>query len=368
MEAIGQLTGGLAHDFNNLLTVIIGNLAALQQQHGEVAESRALIDPALQSARRGVQLIRRLLAFSRQQPLEPVSVDISRLIVELTTLIDRSLPESITISVVLAETPMHCLVDPGQLESALLNFALNARDAMPEGGRLCIAAEPVRLDDEANDFGVEVGDYIRFKVADNGSGMDAATLARAFEPFFTTKRLGLGSGLGLAMTLGFARQSGGGIRIDSQPGEGTTVQLVLPQVAPEAQALSGDSADGSEHRGHLVLLVEDDPAVRRVVRQQLMALGYPVIEADNGAQALQLADNVPDIALVLSDMVMPGGINGRQLIELVRQRRPHVGVVLMSGYAEGLGEQRDSKLLLLDKPFSNEELGAMLARAIGERT
>lgn len=371
MEAIGQLTGGLAHDFNNLLTVIIGNLAALQQQHGEVAESRALIDPALQSARRGVQLIRRLLAFSRQQPLEPVSVDISRLIVELTTLIDRSLPESIAISVVLAETPMHCLVDPGQLESALLNFALNARDAMPEGGRLCIAAEPVRLDDEADeakDFGVEPGDYIRFKIADNGSGMDAATLARAFEPFFTTKRLGLGSGLGLAMTLGFARQSGGGIRIDSKAGEGTTVQLVLPQVAPEVQALAGDAADGSEHRGHLVLLVEDDPAVRRVVRQQLVALGYPVIEADNGAQALQLADNVPDIALVLSDMVMPGGINGRQLIELVRQRRPHVGVVLMSGYAEGLGEQRDSKLLLLDKPFSNEELGVMLERAIGERT
>ncbi len=366
MDAIGQLTGGLAHDFNNLLTVVIGNLAALQERHGGDPEIREFTEPALQSARRGVQLIRRLQTFSRQQPLEPVAVDIARLIVELTTLIERSLPESIAISVLLAETPMHCLVDPGQLESALLNFALNARDAMPDGGRLRIAAAPLRLSpehDETAEFGVPAGDYIRFEVVDDGCGMDAATLARAFEPFFTTKQLGLGSGLGLAMTLGFARQSGGGIRIASAPGQGTTVQLVLPQCQPEAPAAAQEGEGAAGQAGELVLLVEDDPAVRRVVRQQLVGLGYVVIEADNGAQALQLADAVPDIALVLTDMVMPGGINGRQLIELVRQRRPGVGVVLMSGYAEGLGNREEGSLLLLDKPFSTRELADALQRA-----
>ncbi len=366
MEAIGQLTGGLAHDFNNLLTVIIGNLAALQEQHGDASRERTLIDPALQSARRGVQLIRRLLTFSRQQPLEPVAVDVSRLIVELTSLIERSLPESIEISVSLADAAMFCLVDPGQLESALLNFALNARDAMPDGGRLRISAEPVVLPAEAAaDFGIGGGHFIRFVVADNGCGMDAATQARAFEPFFTTKGLGVGSGLGLAMTLGFARQSGGGIRLSSAPGKGTEVQLVLPCSVPEPAPSASDESAAAERGEHLVLLVEDDPAVRQVVRQQLVSLGYPVIEADNGAQALQLADNVPDIALVLSDMVMPGGINGRQLIELVRQRRPSVGVVLMSGYAEGLG-RNEGELLRLDKPFSTDDLGVALQRALKE--
>jgi CheY-like chemotaxis protein len=261
---------------------------------------------------------------------------------------------------------MHCLVDPGQLESALLNFALNARDAMPDGGRLRISAVPVTFAaDSAEAAGLSVagGDYVRFEVADSGCGMDAATLARAFEPFFTTKQLGVGSGLGLAMTLGFARQSGGGIRIASAPGQGTTVELVLPQCAPEVPLAASGTAAGAGAGGCLVLLVEDDPAVRRVVRQQLVGLGYAVIEADNGAQALQLADAVPDIALVLTDMVMPGGLNGRQLIDLLRQRRPGVGVVLMSGYAEGLGSREDNPLVMLDKPFSAEELAEALQRA-----
>jgi PAS domain S-box-containing protein len=369
MDAIGQLTGGLAHDFNNLLTVVIGNLAALQERYGDEAGIREFTEPALQSARRGVQLIRRLQTFSRQQPLEPVPVDVTRLIVELTTLIERSLPESIEISVALSEAPMHCLVDPGQLESALLNFALNARDAMPDGGRLSISAAPTRLladSTEAAEFGVPAGEYIRFEVADTGCGMDAATLARAFEPFFTTKQLGIGSGLGLAMTQGFARQSGGGIRIDSAPGRGTTVQLVLPQCQPEAPAIAQEGVGAEGAGGQLVLLVEDNPEVRRVVRQQLVGLGYAVIEADNGAQALQLADAVPDISLLLTDMVMPGGVNGRQLIELVRQRRPGVGVILMSGYAEGLGSDEERTLLMLDKPFSTRELAEALLRAAKE--
>src|SRR5574343_1440401 len=215
MEAIGQLTGGLAHDFNNLLTVIIGNLAALQEHHGSTQGVDEFVSPALQSARRGVQLIKRLLTFSRQTPLEPQSVDIGTLIGSLTRLVRRSLPESISLS---SETPsaLYAQVDPGQLESALLNFALNARDAMPDGGRLHIAARGIELGVGAASFDVAPGEYVLIEVADNGSGMDAETLRRACEPFFTTKRFGLGSGLGLAMAYGFARQSGGGISIQSQ--------------------------------------------------------------------------------------------------------------------------------------------------------
>jgi PAS domain S-box-containing protein len=279
MEAIGQLTGGLAHDFNNLLTVIIGNLAALQDHRPEDDGVNEFVEPALQSARRGVQLIKRLLTFSRQQPLDPQAVDIGQLIGSLAKLVRRSLPESIAVSTDLSGAAVHALVDPGQLESALLNFALNSRDAMPGGGRLHIAARAVELSANASAFDVSPGQYVLIEVADNGSGMDAATLARACEPFFTTKRLGLGSGLGLAMAYGFAKQSGGGISIQSQPGQGTTVLMVLPLAAPEPDVEQpGDEAD-LPHGGELVLLVEDEPNVRRVVRQQLIDLGYPVIEA-----------------------------------------------------------------------------------------
>src|SRR5574343_198781 len=216
MEAIGQLTGGLAHDFNNLLTVIIGNLAALQDHRADDPAVNEFVEPALQSARRGVQLIKRLLTFSRQQPLAPEAVDIDRLISGLSKLVRRSLPENIAISTDLAGISIHALVDPAQLESALLNFALNARDAMPDGGRLHLAARGIELGAGAASFDVAPGEYVLIEVADNGSGMDAETLRRACEPFFTTKRFGLGSGLGLAMAYGFARQSGGGISIQSQ--------------------------------------------------------------------------------------------------------------------------------------------------------
>ena len=216
MEAIGQLTGGLAHDFNNLLTVVIGNLAALQDHRPDDAELQEFVEPALQSARRGVQLIKRLLTFSRQKPLEPQAVDIAKLIGDLARLVRRSLPESVSVSTDLAGAAIHALVDPGQLESALLNFALNARDAMPDGGQLHIAARPVELLANAAAFEVPPGRYAMLEVADNGVGMDAATLARVFEPFFTTKRFGLGSGLGLAMVYGFVKQSGGR-HLDSEP-------------------------------------------------------------------------------------------------------------------------------------------------------
>ncbi len=359
MEAIGQLTGGLAHDFNNLLTVVIGNLAALQDHRPDDPGVNEYVEPALQSARRGVQLIKRLLTFSRQQPLEPQTVDIGEMIGNLAKLVRRSLPESVVVSTDLSQASVHALVDPGQLESALLNFALNARDAMPEGGRLHIAARPVELTVGANAFDVAPGHYVLIEVADNGCGMDAATLARACEPFFTTKRFGLGSGLGLAMAYGFAKQSGGGIAIHSQPGQGTTVLLVLPQTSPTAI----DELPGAEqlpaNGGGLVLLVEDDPDVRRVVRQQLVDLGYPVIEAENGEQAMTMIEQIVDIAILLSDIVMPGGMNGRELARCASAARPGLHIVLMSGYHDEDGAST-LEFPLLAKPFARQDLARAL--------
>src|SRR5574343_1849148 len=363
MEAIGQLTGGLAHDFNNLLTVVIGNLAALQDHRPDDAELNEFVEPALQSARRGVQLIKRLLTFSRQQPLEPQVVDIGQLIGSLAKLMRRSLPESISLSTDLGGASIHTLVDPGQLESARLNFALNSRDAMPQGGRLHIAARAVELSTDAAAFDVAPGRYALIEVADNGCGMDTATLARAYEPFFTTKRIGLGSGLGLAMAHGFAQQSGGGISIQSQPGSGTTVLLVLPSVAARADEDQAGNEPALAHGGELVLLVEDNPDVRRVVRQQLIDLGYPVIEAENGSQAFEMIEQIADIAIVVSDIIMPGGINGRQLAELVQQHHPQIRIVLMSGYADEAEPAGAGDLPVLAKPFDRQDLARALLRA-----
>jgi PAS domain S-box-containing protein len=363
MEAIGQLTGGLAHDFNNLLTVVIGNLAALQDHRPNDAEINEFVTPALQSARRGVQLIKRLLTFSRQQPLEPQAVDIGRLTAGLSKLVRRSLPESIVVSTDLASGSVHALVDPGQLESALLNFALNARDAMPAGGRLHIAARAIELSSDAAAFDVAPGPYALIEVADNGCGMDAATLARVYEPFFTTKRFGLGSGLGLSMAYGFVKQSGGGIAIQSQTGQGTTVLMVLPLVAAEPD-IDPPAADALlAHGGELVLLVEDEPNVRRVVRQQLIDLGHPVIEAENGAQALEMIEQIPDIAIVVSDVIMPGGINGRQLAEQTLAGHPAMRIVLMSGYTDDGEEDTGNNLPILAKPFARQDLARALQRA-----
>jgi PAS domain S-box-containing protein len=367
MEAIGQLTGGLAHDFNNLLTVIIGNLAALQDQRPDDEGINDFVAPALHSARRGVQLIKRLLTFSRQQPLAPEAVDIAQLIGGLVKLIRRSLPETIIVSTDLAAADIHTLADPGQLESALLNFALNARDAMPDGGRLHIAARAVELAG-TNAFDAAPGRYAVIEVADSGCGMDAETLARACEPFFTTKRFGLGSGLGLAMAYGFARQSGGGMSLHSQPGQGTTVLLALPQIAADSEAPAEVADTIHANDGELVLLVEDDASVRRVVRQQLIDLGHPVLEADNGEQALEMLGQIADIAVLVSDVIMPGGINGRQLAEAALSRRPELRVVLISGYADDNPAATDSGTLpVLAKPFGRPELAGALHRTRQEQ-
>ena len=360
MEAVGQLTGGLAHDFNNLLTVIIGTLVALKEHRPNAAEVDEYIEPALQSARRGVQLIKRLLTFSRQQPLAPVSVDIGRLISDMSKLVRRSLPESITVSTDLPNASLHCQVDPGQLESALLNFVLNARDAMSEGGRLQISARPIELTIDAAAFEVPPGAYAMIEVVDNGCGMDAATLARAYEPFFTTKRFGLGTGLGLSMAYSLVKESGGGITIQSQIGKGTTVLLVLPLTVPEAELDHPQDDVALPHRGELVLLVEDELHVRRVVRQQLIDLGYPVIEAENASQALEMIAHIPDIAIVLSDVALSGGIDGRQLGKQITAGHPEIRILLMSGYSEGFTEDWPSDLPLLTKPFIQQDLACAL--------
>ncbi|MBI2316697.1 MAG: PAS-domain containing protein [Betaproteobacteria bacterium] len=365
MEAVGRLSGGLAHDFNNLLTVVIGNLVRLQELLAGTSALDEYLTPALTASRRGADLIRRLLTFARQQPLEPRPVEIGALIASLELLLRRSLPENIDLRIILHRTPLFALTDPHQLESAVLNLVLNARDAMLAGGALAIDVDRRRIDiDQAMEMEIGAGDYVHLTVSDTGAGMDAATLAHALDPFFTTKAFGSGSGLGLSMVYGFARQSGGALRLSSVPGRGTEVALLLPQgegaAAPEDEVPA--LADSFANR-YLVLMVEDDPEVRKVVRTQLIDLGYPVIEAQDGAEALRVLDSVAEIRIVLSDLVMPGGVDGRILADRVRATRPGVGVLLMSGYPTDLWKEGED-LELLSKPFSIRELSDALERCM----
>jgi PAS domain S-box-containing protein len=428
MEAIGQLTGGLAHDFNNMLTVVMGNLQGLLETLGEHPAVPEFVEPALSAAEGGASLIRRLLAFSRQQPIVPVTVEVNELVLDMARLIRRSVPGTITITTASRETDLVALVDPNQLQSALLNLALNARDAMPNGGELRIeCALEVLGTAAAADLELPPGPYVQIAVVDNGGGMDSATLARVFEPFFTTKKFGMGSGLGLAMVYGFIKQSGGGVRIRSRQAVGTTVCLLLPcaqpghgraggapaalqrvaagaasaplitERAPVAAVTAAENAaaalslakagdEGSERvapstparveegegaaqvralEGRLVLLVEDDDKVRDVVRKQLALLGCAVLEAESGHEAADMVENIPAIALVLSDIVMPGGMDGRALARFVRRFRPEVPVVLMSGYAERAEAGREGgDVVVLDKPFTQAALLEVLHAAI----
>ncbi|THF56917.1 PAS domain S-box protein [Pseudothauera rhizosphaerae] len=368
MEAVGQLTGGLAHDFNNMLTVVAGNLNELRGLRADDTVVAEYVEPALLAAGRGAALIRRLLAFARQQPLSPRAVAAGALIHGLTRLLRRSLPENIAILTTAGDPEPVALADPHQLESALLNLALNARDAMPNGGELRIAAGIETLTPAvAADLELASGDYVQISVADNGQGMDGSTLARAFEPFFTTKKANGGSGLGLAMVYGFVKQSGGGVRIRSRQACGTTVALLLPcaeggdGAADEGLATAGDPARWLQ--GRMVLLAEDDAEVRRVVRQQLAALGCAVLEAESGDEAADLLETIPAIALLVSDVVMPGSLDGHALARFARGFRPGLPVILMSGYTDAAGSIGDDLAPpLLPKPFTREGLYAALAR------
>jgi PAS domain S-box-containing protein len=366
MEAVGQLTGGLAHDFNNLLTIITGNLATLQDKLPAHQGYEDYLAPALSAARRGTELIRRLLTFSRQQPLEPTPVEVGALVHGMTQLLSRSLTERIAIQLALPTEKLYALVDPHQLENALLNLAINARDAMPDGGELAIAVARRHVSASlALLVEVPAGEYVQFDVSDTGSGIAPELLPRLFEPFFTTKAFGTGSGLGLAMVYGFIRQSGGNIRILSTPGKGTNVRFIVPMTdAPSATpaAPAPESIDlAAESR--LVLLVEDEPEVRKVLRQQLTELGFPVIEAGNGFEARAMLEAVDDIALLVSDTVMPA-MGGRELAAAARALRPTLPILLITGYATGDASPGLPDIPTLRKPFDRAALAAAIRSAV----
>ncbi len=370
LEAVGHLTGGVAHDFNNLLTVILGNAEQLREELTEAQSLRLLAEMTMTAAERGAELTSRLLAFARRQALEPKRIDVNRLIEGMDSLLRRTLGGNIEIEVVRRAGLWATEVDPGQLEVALLNLAINARDAMPSGGRLTIEAANAALDDHyalAHDE-VKPGQYVMVSVSDTGCGMDADTLARAFEPFFTTKDVGKGSGLGLSMVYGFVKQSGGHAKIYSEAGEGTTVRMYFPreptgELDQGLTAAEPAAAGGREH----ILVVEDDELVRDHVVAQLRALGYRVMEAPAGPQALELLEQVADFDLLFTDVVMPGGLNGPKLAEAARRLRPGIKVLFTSGYTENAIMHHgrvDASVELLSKPYRRQELATKVRKVL----
>ena len=361
MDALGQLTGGLAHDFNNILTVILGSLSALAEEPSAKIHAAEYIHPAIEAARRGSELIKGLLSFSRKHPVETSVVDISKIVVAVDKLVRRSLPEAITLRVQLESKPLAARLDGNQLQSALINLILNARDATQGSGNIEIqCSATVLLPRQAGILHLPSGPYVRVQVTDNGCGMDATTRARVFEPFFTTKRTGEGTGLGMAMVYGFARQSGGTVDIASEPDKGTCVSLWLPadieMLAAGQNPMVGKSNAPPEQG--LALLVEDDADVRRVVRRLLLDLGFAVLEAETGVEALQILNQTSGIRLLLSDIVMPGGVDGRQVARHALEQGQVPKIILMSGYAPDSDELPD--IPLLAKPFTKSQLSDLL--------
>jgi len=359
MEAMGQLTGGVAHDFNNLLTPIVGSLDMLQRKGLGNEREQRLIAAAAQSAERARTLVQRLLAFARRQPLQSVAVDVAKLVTGMAELVSSTTGPQIKVVVEAPEDLPPAVADLNQLEMALLNLAVNARDAMPEGGTLRISAS-VQTVKAGHGSGLRPGPYIRLSVADTGTGMDEATLARAIEPFFSTKGIGRGTGLGLSMVHGLASQLGGGLTISSRPGLGTNVELWLPQSASEPDATHAPTEpSASPHARGTALLVDDEELVRLSTADMLHDLGYDVIEAASAEEALQLLERGESFDLLVTDHLMPG-MNGTDLAGAVRNARPGLPVLLVSGYAESDGLVAD--LPRLTKPFRKDELASSLAQ------
>ncbi len=375
MEAVGQLTGGIAHDFNNLLAGISGSLELMQTRigQGRFKDVERYMAAAQGAAKRAAALTHRLLAFSRRQTLDPRSTDVNHLVAGMEELIRRTVGPAIEIAVTGAPDLWTVLVDPPQLENALLNLCLNARDAMPEGGRIAIEAANLRLDAAAaRGHEIPPGDYLSLCVTDTGTGMAPDVIARVFEPFFTTKPIGQGTGLGLSMIYGFTQQSGGQVRITSEVGRGTSVCIILPRHhgagEPEAAHTALAEAPRAE-QGETVLIVDDEPTVRMLVTEVLEDLGYTAIEAADGAAGLKVLQSDVRIDLVVTDVGLPGGMNGRQMADAGRARRPGLKVLFITGYAEnaalGIG-QFEPGMQVLTKPFVVEALALrireMLAR------
>ena len=334
MEAVGQLTGGVAHDFNNLLTIIIGNIGIAKRGVVEARAERAL-DNALVGAERAAQLTQRLLAFSRRQPLNPRVLDANKLILSISDLLARTLGENIELETISGAGLWKVEPDASEMESTLLNLALNARDAMPDGGKLTIETSNAYLDDEycSQHEDIMPGQYVLIAVTDSGAGMSAETIDHAFEPFFTTKEAGKGTGLGLSQVYGFMKQSDGHVKIYSEAGEGTTIKLYFPRCEGDEAAVSGDDQAGSERgRDETILIVEDDDGVRQYASEILRDLNYQVIEAKDSATALRLLDANKKFDLLLTDVVLPGK-NGRELATEVERRRPGTKIIFMTGYS-----------------------------------
>jgi PAS domain S-box-containing protein len=371
MEAIGQLTGGIAHDFNNMLTAIIGSMEVLKRRvhAGRYEDVQKFMDGAIAAANRAAALTHRLLAFARRQPLDPKAVDVNQLVRGMEEMLRRTLGESIKLKIHLPPAPLPALTDAHQLDNAILNLAINARDAMPNGGTLSISTTHEHFDQKAR-FGqeeIEAGDYIVVCVGDTGTGMSRSTLEKVFEPFFTTKPIGQGTGLGLSMIYGFAKQSRGHVRIESTEGEGTTFRLYLPKhqgnVEITTTAPATDLATGS---GETVLLIEDDSTVRLIISDLLRELDYSCIEAADGQAALPMLTSNTPIDLLITDVGLPG-MNGRQIAEIARQHRPDLKILFVTGYAEhatGQAPFLEPGMEMVTKPFALDALALRIREMI----
>ena len=370
MEAVGQLTGGIAHDFNNILTVITGTIGILAEAVANDPQLSAIAKMIDDAAERGASLTKHLVAFARRQPLQPREIDVNALVVETMKLLRPTLGEHIQINPLLAQDAWAALVDPNQLTAAILNLSLNARDAMPSGGKLVIETSNVYLDEgyASMHSDVSVGNYVMVAVSDTGVGIPAANLERVFDPFFTTKEVGKGTGLGLSMVFGFVKQSNGHIKIYSEEGYGTTVKIYLPRATGLADTPVEALAPSSIQRGdETILVVEDDKLVRRYVLTQIESLGYKTLEAGNAAEALEIIDRNDGIDLLFTDVIMPGPMNGRQLVDAALLRRPGLKTLFTSGYTENAivhHGRLDTGVLLLAKPYRKSELARMIRLAL----
>jgi len=374
MEAVGQLTGGLAHDFNNLLAGISGSLELMQTRmsQGRLTDIDRYMTAAQGASKRAAALTHRLLAFSRRQTLDPKPTDVNALVNGMEDLIRRTVGPSVHIEVVGAAGLWPALVDPHQLENALLNLCINARDAMPEGGRITIETANKWLDEHgARDRDLAPGQYLSLCVTDTGTGMTSDVIARAFDPFFTTKPIGQGTGLGLSMIYGFARQSGGQVRIYSEVGQGTMVCLYLPRHLGEAEAevsLPDLAHAPRAEQGETVLVVDDEPTVRMLVTEVLEDLGYAAIEAADGASGLKVLQSDVRIDMLITDVGLPGGMNGRQMADAGRQHRPDLKVLFITGYAENAALNHGHLgpgMQVMTKPFALEALATRIRGIIG---
>jgi CheY-like chemotaxis protein len=371
MEALGKLTGGVAHDFNNVLQVLRGNLELLESRYGRDPWGAERLGNAIDATDRGAKLASQLLAFGRQQPLAPVVINPARQLRSLDDLLRRALGEAIEIESIVAGGLWNILADPHQLENVILNLAINARDAMPDGGQLTLELANATLDDEyvSSLHDVKAGQYVMLAVTDTGMGMSAEVMERAFDPFFSTKPEGRGTGLGLSMVYGFVKQSGGHIKLHSEPGVGTTVRIYLPRSEGKAIEMEPRTGRSIEYGKETILVVEDDPKVQSTVVELLAGLGYAVLKANDAEQALAVVASGVHIDLLFTDVVMPGPLRSPEMAKRAVQMLPGLKALFTSGYTQNAivhGGRLDPGVELLSKPYSRQQLARKVRRVLGD--